>query len=125
VEILVRKRGWRYDISDCGRAVELSGRRAGWHELAAQVVDAYALNVNRRGVVFVQANESRVRRLVERVADCSVALYEELLDRSQPDCPGHSPERIRRPTGDGEWVNAARPEQGVARGSARAGARPP
>lgn len=81
VEIVVRRRGWRFDISDGGRAVELAGRASGWLDTAEQVVDTYALNVNRRGVVFVQCNESRVDSLVARVADCSVALYQELLER--------------------------------------------
>ena len=81
VEVVVRKRGWRFDISDAGRAVELAGSPAGWQELAASVVDEYALNLNRRGVVFVQSNEARLESLVARVADCSVALYQELLER--------------------------------------------
>jgi hypothetical protein len=31
--------------------------------------------------VFVQSNEARLERLIARVADCSVALHQELLDR--------------------------------------------
>jgi hypothetical protein len=80
-EVIVRKRGWRFDISDDGCAVELAGRPAGWPRIAEQVVEAFALNVNRRGVVFVQATEGRRDRLVTRVAECSVALYEELLEQ--------------------------------------------
>jgi hypothetical protein len=80
-DVVVRKRGWRFDISDGGRAVELAGRTPGWLEVAERVVEARALNINRRGVVFVQCNESRLDSLVARVAECSVALYEELLDR--------------------------------------------
>ena len=41
----------------------------------------FALNVNRRGVVYVQANDERLESLVSRVAECSVALLEALLDR--------------------------------------------
>jgi hypothetical protein len=48
--------------------------------VAQRVADAHALNVNRRGVVFVQSNEERLESLVSRVADCSVALYQELLE---------------------------------------------
>ena len=81
VEIVVRKRGWKFDVSDGGHAVGLAGRPRGWLDAAQQLVDAYALNVNRRGVVFVQSNEARLQQLVARVADCSVALYRELLDR--------------------------------------------
>ena len=81
VAVVVRKRGWRFDISDGGRAVELASRPRNWREVAEQVADEYAINVNRRGVVFVQSNERRLDSLITRVAECSVALYEELLDR--------------------------------------------
>jgi hypothetical protein len=30
VEIVVRKRGWRFDVSDGGRGVGLAGRPSGW-----------------------------------------------------------------------------------------------
>jgi hypothetical protein len=80
VEVVVRKRGWRFDISDAGRAVAVAGSPPGWQEVAERVVDGHALNVNRRGVVFVQANEARRDALVARVAECSAALYEELLE---------------------------------------------
>jgi hypothetical protein len=81
VDVVVRRRGWKFDVSDAGRAVELAGRPSGWPEVARGVVDAFALNVNRRGVVFVQSNERRLEMLIARVAECSVALYQELLDR--------------------------------------------
>ena len=82
VRVLVRKRGRRYDLSDEGRAVRKSGatgRR--WLEIAERVADAEALNVNRRGVVFVPAVEGRdLATLAVRVAETSLALYGELLD---------------------------------------------
>jgi hypothetical protein len=81
VEIIVRKRGWRFDVSDGGRAVELAGRPEGWREVAERVAsDRYWLNVNRAGVVFVQATEGRLEHLVRRTAECSLAVYEELLE---------------------------------------------
>jgi hypothetical protein len=82
VDIVVRKRGWRFDISDGARAVELAGRPDGWQDVAEQVVETYWINVNRRGVVFVQSNEYRLEWLIGRVAECSVVLYQELLERS-------------------------------------------
>jgi hypothetical protein len=81
VDVVVRKRGWRFDVSDGGRAVELAKRPNDWQKIAVRVVDDYAINVNRRGVVFVQSNEERLESLITRVAECSVALYQELLDR--------------------------------------------
>jgi hypothetical protein len=80
VEVEVRKRGRRFDISDAGHAVTAADSPQGWQEVAERVVDAYALNVNRLGVVFVQSNEARLEALVLRVAECSVALYQELLE---------------------------------------------
>jgi hypothetical protein len=79
-EVVVRKRGWRFDVSDGGRAAALAGRPDGWRETAERVVDAYALDVNRRGVVFVQSNEARLESLVCRIAECSLAVYQELLE---------------------------------------------
>jgi hypothetical protein len=80
VEVVVRKRGWRFDLSDGGSAVAAAGSPPGWQEVAGRVVDERALNVNRRGVVFVQSNEARLESLMLRVAECSVAVYEELLE---------------------------------------------
>ena len=81
VSVTVRKRGWRFDVSDGGRAVELAGRPSDWRRVAERVVDEYAISVNRRGVVFVQSNEQRLDSLIARVAECSLALHQELLDR--------------------------------------------
>ncbi len=81
VEVTVRRRGWRFDISDGGRAVDLAGRPEGWQDVAREVVESFWLNVNRRGVIFVQSNEDRLEWLIGRVAECSVALHQELLDR--------------------------------------------
>lgn len=81
VEVVVRKRGWRFDVSDGGQAVDLAGRGDGWLDAAQQIADAHALNVNRRGLVFVQSNEERLERLIPHIADCSVAIYQELLER--------------------------------------------
>jgi hypothetical protein len=82
VDVVVRKRGFCFDVSDRGRAVELAGRAPGWRTIAEQIVeDVYWINVNRRGAVFVQSNEARLEELIVRVAECSVALYQELLER--------------------------------------------
>jgi hypothetical protein len=82
VEVRVRKRGHRYTVDDDGAAVARAGTPPGWLAVAADVVDAYALNVNRRGLVFVPAVEGGVDLawLVTRIADCSAAVYRELLE---------------------------------------------
>jgi hypothetical protein len=83
VSVRIRKRHRRYDIDDEGAAVR-KARALGveqWEEIAADVVDAHDLNVNRRGVVFVPAVEGRdIAWLAFRVARCSYAVHSELLD---------------------------------------------
>ena len=84
VRIRVRKRGHRYDIDDDGAAwskAGATGRTA--LEAAERVVAEEGFNVNRRGVVFVPALEGRdIARLAERLAECSLAVYSELLELS-------------------------------------------
>jgi len=84
VRIRIRKRGRRYDIDDDGVAWEkagASGRSA--LEAADHVVALEGFNVNRSGVVFVPAVEGRdIDALAARIADCSLAVYSELLELS-------------------------------------------
>lgn len=81
VYVHVRRRGGRYDIGDDGAAVRKAGSPWGWLEVAERVVEEDALNVNRRGVVFVPAVEGRdIALLAWRVASTSLAVYQELLD---------------------------------------------
>jgi hypothetical protein len=86
VEVTVtvsRRPGW-YSFSDDARAVAAAGKPPGWLPTAQRVVAELHLNVNRRGAVFVSAPERRddqwLQSLIERVADASLAVYEELLD---------------------------------------------
>ena len=85
VLVTVAKRGRRYLVSDRGRAVDKAGRPRGWHAAAADAVAAEALNVNRRGAVFVPAVEGGLDLawLVARVADVALLVYEELLELDQ------------------------------------------
>jgi hypothetical protein len=79
----VRKRGRRYDIDDDGAGVakaRAAGTTRRWLEVAERVVAEDALNVNRRGVVFVPAVEGRdIEALARRVAATSRAVEGELL----------------------------------------------
>jgi hypothetical protein len=85
VEILVRKRGRRYDLSDEGAAVRKADvEGSAWLEVAERVVAAQGMNVNRKGVVFVPAVEGRdVASLTVRLAETVVAVYDELLGLEQ------------------------------------------
>src|SRR3954454_2685926 len=83
VVVRVRKRGRRYDIDDGGAAVaraRAAGTTPRWLEVAERVVAEDALNVNRRGVVFVGAVEGRdIDGLARGVAATSRAVESELL----------------------------------------------
>lgn len=81
VEVRIRKREHRYDLSDRATAVTAAGKPPGWLEIAEEVVAQEGMNVNRRGVVFVSAVEGRdIAALALRVADASLAVYSALLD---------------------------------------------
>jgi hypothetical protein len=84
VRITLRKRGRRLVFSDEGRAVRkagVSGRD--WLEIAERAVALEGMNVNRMGAVFVPAVLGRDRdfaQLVQRLAETSLAVYDELLE---------------------------------------------
>jgi ankyrin repeat protein len=80
IYVRVRRRGIRYDIDDVGGAVEIAGRPDGWREAAERVVAERGWNVNRDGVVFVQAVEGRdIDSLVRRTGEASAAVLDALL----------------------------------------------
>jgi len=78
------KREGRYAFSDGGGAAAAAGLPAGWREAADGVTEDYAVNVSRRGVVFLPATERRelswISSLPGRIAEASVALYGALLE---------------------------------------------
>ncbi len=81
VQVGRRTRGIRIDLDDGGRAVALAGRPPGWLAAAERAVEAEGMNVNRRGVVFVQGFEGRdLERLEGKVAAASLAVYDALLE---------------------------------------------
>jgi len=81
VALRIRRRGRRIDVDDGGRAVALAGKPPGWLPVAEEVVANEGFNVNRAGVVFVPLVEGRdVEAIAARLADCSVAVYAELLE---------------------------------------------
>ncbi len=81
VRVHVRKRGIRYELDDVGGAVAAAGEPEGWMPVAERVVAGVGLNVNRPGRVFVQVVEGRdLDRLVEQVAEASLAVYTALLE---------------------------------------------
>lgn len=80
IRVSVRRRGVRYDIDDMGGAVAFAGKPPGWLEAAERVVETLGWNVNRKGVVFVQAAEGRdIDALVRRTGEASAAVLEALF----------------------------------------------
>ena len=81
VEILIRKRGRRYDLGDRGVATRKAGPPRRWLETAERVVAEEGFNVNRAGVVFAPAVEGRdLAALALRLADTCLAVHSELLE---------------------------------------------
>jgi hypothetical protein len=82
--VLVRvvRRAHRVTVSDGGAAVENAGHPPGWRAVAARIDRELVVNVSRQGVVSlpVVAVGPGVDAIVQRVADASLALYQELLE---------------------------------------------
>jgi hypothetical protein len=87
VRITLRKRGNRLVFTDEGRAVRKAGvADRTWLEVAERAVAAEGMNVNRMGAVFVPAvlrADRDFAELAHRLAEMSVAVYEELLELSE------------------------------------------
>ena len=81
VRLRVEFRRFPY-IGDGGRAVELAGRPPGWQAAAESIARDRIVNIGRNGVVSlpVVRDGPGYDAIVERIADASVDLYEELLE---------------------------------------------
>ncbi|MDQ6849533.1 MAG: hypothetical protein M3070_06075 [Actinomycetota bacterium] len=81
VLVRVRRRGHRYDISDDGTAVALTGKPDDWLHETERLVVVEGFNINRRGVIFVPAVKGRdIAALTLRLAAASRTVYLTLLD---------------------------------------------
>lgn len=82
VRIRIRYREHRCYVDDMGTAVAIAGRPPGWRDTAARAVRAMDWNINRDGVVLMQALERRrnVDELIQRTAETSVAVLDVLLE---------------------------------------------
>jgi hypothetical protein len=69
-------------VSDEGGAVERAGRPAGWRDVAERLADELVVNVSRSGTVSLPVSQCGpgFDAIVDRIADASLALYEELLE---------------------------------------------
>jgi hypothetical protein len=71
---VVRREG-RVRVGDGARGAALAGRTKVSEDVARQIEAEFVVNVSRRGEIFLPGE-----RFVERVAQASLALYEELLE---------------------------------------------
>jgi hypothetical protein len=69
-------------VLDRGRAIELGGRPEGWRSVADRIARERIVNVSRNGIVSlpVVRDGPGFDAIVDRIADASVELYEELLE---------------------------------------------
>jgi hypothetical protein len=69
-------------VTDDGTAVAKAGRPRGWRERASRIEAELCVNVSRNGVVSLPVVPAGpgLDAIVLRVADASLALYEEILD---------------------------------------------
>jgi len=71
---VVRREG-RVKVGDEARGAALAGRTKVSEDVARRIEAEFVVNVSRRGEIFLPGE-----RFVERVAQASLALYEELLE---------------------------------------------
>lgn len=89
VLVYVSKRDRRYSVSDGGGAVAAAGVDVKRLAFDDQITDGrYAVNVSRKGVVFIpigprNADATWIEKVVELVAEGSRTLYEALLDAAE------------------------------------------
>lgn len=82
VKVAVIHRAPRTSVSDQGAAVERAGQPAGWLAIAEQLQRNRDVNITRRGVVWlpVVAAGPSERAIVKRIAEASLAFYQDLLE---------------------------------------------
>jgi hypothetical protein len=70
------------DVSDQGGAVQRAGKPTRWRAVADRLAEELVVNVSRSGTVGLPVSRRGpgFEAIVERVAQASLALYEELLE---------------------------------------------
>ena len=82
VHVRVMRREHRISVTDSGAAIEKAGRPPRWREAAQHVDSALDVNISQAGVIslpVVPAGPGE-ERVVRRIAEASLELYQELLD---------------------------------------------
>jgi Helix-turn-helix domain len=82
VRVRVVRREHRIDVTDDGTAIEKAGQPSGWRRAAHRVAEELVVNVSAHGVIslpVVRAGPAE-ERIVRRIAEASLALYQDLLE---------------------------------------------
>jgi hypothetical protein len=82
VRVTVTHRAQRTSVSDEGAAVERAGKPSGWLAVAERLEHDRDVNLTRQGVVWlpVVAAGPAEQAVVKRIAEASLALYQDLLE---------------------------------------------
>ncbi len=85
VRVTVTHRAQRTSVSDEGAAVQRAGKPTGWLALAERLERDRDVNITRQGVVWlpVVAAGPVEQAIVQRIAEASLALYQDLLEVGQ------------------------------------------
>jgi hypothetical protein len=80
VLVRVSRREHRIEVSDDGAAFEKAGRAQTWQTAADRVLEQYIVNISRHGVISLPVMPLGQQQVVQRIAEASLALYQEILD---------------------------------------------
>ena len=82
VLLRVIRREHRVEVSDHGAAAERAGLATGWQDLARRLQRESDVNISRHGAVSlpVVAAGPGLEAITRRIAEASLALYQELLE---------------------------------------------
>ena len=85
VFVHIVRRDRRRSVSDDGAAIAKAGRVAGWRAVADWLGGEAGVNVSRQGVVSLPVVPAGpgLEAIVRRIADASLAFYQELLELRQ------------------------------------------
>jgi hypothetical protein len=80
VLVRVSRREHRVEVSDDGAALEKAGRSRAWRAAADRVLEQYIVNISRHGVISLPVVRLCQEDVMQRIAEASLALYQEILD---------------------------------------------
>jgi hypothetical protein len=82
VQVRVVHRERRISVTDNGEAVRRAGRPPRWRDAVDRVLEEFDINITRDGIVWLPVVEvgPGEEAVVQRIAQASLSLYQELLE---------------------------------------------